>query len=67
MAPHLAQSPLVEAETVKGLVIGGLVPPEPLADAGDVTRQVLLNVGDVVEVFGQRVVHVDGNHLEANI
>ena len=60
---HLAQCLLSEAEGVEGLVVGGLVPPEPLPDAGHVSGEKLLNVPDVVQVLGQRVVHVDADHL----
>lgn len=60
---HLAQCLLPEAELVQGLVIGGLVPPEPLPDTGHVPRKKLLNILDVVQVLGQRVVFVDSDHL----
>lgn len=60
---HLAQGLLPEAEFVKGLVIGGLVPPEPLPDAGHVPREKLLNISDVVQVLRQRVINIDSDHL----
>lgn len=60
---YLVQRLLVEAEGVEGLVVRGLVPPEPLPNAGDVPRENLLHVRDVVQVLRQGVIHVDGNHL----
>ena len=53
---------LVEAESVEGLVVGGLVPPEPLPDA------ILHGVGDVADVvvlLGEVVVGGDGDDLRS--
>ena len=50
---------LVESERVDGLVIGGLVPPEPFSDT---VLDGIRNVVDVVVFLGERI--VDGNCQE---
>ena len=54
---------LAVAEAVDRLVIGGLVPAEPLADARDGARVVGLDVVDVVDLVGELVVGVEGDDL----
>ena len=55
---------LVEAEAVEGLVIGSLVPAEPLTDT------ILDGVGDVIDVFvllGKGVVDCDCKNLPVEL
>jgi hypothetical protein len=48
-----------EGELVFGLSVGDLVNPEPLVGSSDETRQVTLDILDVVQLGGERVVGVD--------
>ena len=59
----LVQRLLVEAEGVDGLVVGGLVPAEPLADAADDARALRLDVADVVQLGRELVVLADRDDL----
>ena len=60
---YLAQRFFSKTEVVERLVIGRLVPPEPLPNARHVPWAHLLHVLDIVEFLGQRVVHINGDHL----
>lgn len=56
-----------EGELVLGLSVGDFVDAEPLVGGAQQTRQVALDVLDVVELGGQRVVDVDDNHLPVRL
>mmetsp|Transcript_97967 Transcript_97967/g.272576 ORF Transcript_97967/g.272576 Transcript_97967/m.272576 type:complete len:212 (-) Transcript_97967:394-1029(-) len=57
------QGLLVIAEGVEGLAVRRLVPPEPLADAGDDAGALRLHVLDVAQLRRQRVGDADGDDL----
>jgi len=52
-----------EGELVLGLSIGNLVDPEPLVGSPDETRQVTLDIFDIVQLGSERVGNVDDNDL----
>jgi len=52
-----------EGELVLGLSVGDLVDTEPLVGGTQEAGQVTLDILDVVELGGQRVVDVDDNDL----
>ena len=56
-----------EGELVLGLAVGDLVDTEPLVGGTEQARQVALDVLDVVELGGQRVVHVNDNDLPVGL
>lgn len=56
-----------EGELVLGLAVRDLVDTEPLVGGTEKARQVALNVLDVVELRGQRVVHVNDNDLPVSL
>jgi hypothetical protein len=56
-----------EGKLVLGLAIGDLVDAEPLVGGAEEAGQVALNVLDVVELGGQRVVHVDNHDLPVGL
>lgn len=56
-----------EGELVLGLAVRDLVDTEPLVGGTEEARQVALNVLDVVELRGQRVVHVNDNDLPVSL
>mmetsp|Transcript_58851 Transcript_58851/g.127742 ORF Transcript_58851/g.127742 Transcript_58851/m.127742 type:complete len:285 (+) Transcript_58851:280-1134(+) len=63
----LVQRLLVEAEGIDGLVVGGLVPAEPLADAADDARALRLDVADVVQLGRELVVLADRDDLPVEL
>lgn len=52
---------------VLGLAVGDLVDAEPLIGGPEETREVTLNVLNVVELGSQRIVDVDGNDLPVGL
>ena len=56
-----------EGELVLGLSVGDLVDTEPLVGGTEETREVALNVLNVVELGGQRVVDVNDNDLPVGL
>ncbi len=58
-----AQSFFAVAESVDGLVVGGLVPAEPFADAGDSARVHLVHVVNIVDLVREGIFSIDGNEL----
>lgn len=56
-----------EGELVLGLAIGDLVDTEPLVGGAEETRELALNVLDVVELSSKRVVDVDDNDLPVGL
>ncbi|KAI3488210.1 hypothetical protein L1887_47749 [Cichorium endivia] len=56
-----------EGELVLGLAVGDLVDAEPLVGGADEAGQVALDVLNVVELGGERVVDVDDNHLPVGL
>lgn len=56
-----------EGELVLGLAIGDLVDTEPLVGGTEETRQVSLDVLDVVQLRSKRVVDVDDNDLPVSL
>lgn len=56
-----------EGELVLGLAIGDLVDAEPLIGGAQKTRQMALDILDVVELRSQGVVHVDDNDLPVGL
>merc|ERR1719502_340831 len=61
------ESTLAVAKAVDGLVVGRLVPAEPLADARDGAGVELLDVVDVVDGGGVLVLGVDGDDLPVEL
>lgn len=56
-----------EGELVFGLAVRDLVDTEPLVGGTQKARQVALNILDIVELGGQRIVHVDDNDLPVSL
>lgn len=56
-----------EGELVLGLSIGDLVDTEPLVGGTEETREVTLNVLNVVQLGSERVVDVDHNDLPVRL
>lgn len=56
-----------EGELVLGLAVGDLVDAEPLVGGAQQARQVALDVLDVVELGGERVVDVDDDDLPVRL
>lgn len=56
-----------EGELVLGLAIGDLVDAEPLVGGTEKTRQVSLDILDVVELGGERVVDVNDDDLPVSL
>lgn len=56
-----------EGKLVLGLAVGDLVDTEPLVGGTHETGQVALDILDVVELGGQRVVDVDDNDLPVGL
>lgn len=56
-----------KGELVLGLAVRDLVDTEPLVGGTEEAGQVALNVLDVVELKGQRVVHVNDNDLPVSL
>ena len=56
-----------EGKLVLGLAIGDFVDAEPLVGGAEKTRQVSLNILDVVELGGERVVDVDDDNLPVSL
>lgn len=56
-----------EGELVLGLSVGDLVDAEPLVGGTHETRQVTLDILNVVELGGQRVVDIDDNDLPVGL
>lgn len=56
-----------EGELVLGLAVGDLVDAEPLVGGAHETGQVTLDILNVVELGGQRVVDVDDNDLPVGL
>ena len=56
-----------EGELVLGLAIGDLVDTEPLVGRTEKTGEVALDVLDVVELGGKRVVDIDDNDLPVGL
>lgn len=56
-----------EGELVLGLSIGDLVDTEPLVGGTEETGQVALNILNVVELGGKRVVDIDDNDLPVSL
>jgi hypothetical protein len=56
-----------ESELVLGLAIGNLVDTEPLIGGTEKTRQVSLNILNVVQLGGERVVDINDNDLPVSL
>ena len=56
-----------ESELVLGLAIGDLVDTEPLVGSTEKTREVTLDILDVVELSSQRVVDVNDNDIPVGL
>lgn len=56
-----------EGELVLGLAIGDLVNTEPLVGSTEKARQVALDILNIVELGGKRVVDVDDNDLPVSL
>lgn len=56
-----------EGELVLGLSIGDLVDTEPLVGSAEETREVALNILDVVELGGQGILDVDDDDLPVSL
>jgi len=57
----------VEGELVGGLAIGLLVVTEPLASGIDESREVLLDIGNVVQLVSQGILDIDDNDLPVGL
>lgn len=56
-----------EGELVFGLSIGDLVDTEPLVGSAEETREVALNILDVVELRGQGILDVDDDDFPVGL
>jgi len=56
-----------ESESVLGLAIGNLVDPEPFIGGTDEAREMPLDIFDVVELGGQRVLDIDDDDFPVSL
>lgn len=57
----------VEGELISGLAIGLLVVTEPLAGGIDESREVLLDIGNVVQLVSQGILDIDDKDLPVGL
>ena len=58
---------MASVQSVISLTVGHLVDLEPLDGGGDEARHVRVDVVDVVELLGEGVPRVDGEHLPVRL